>query len=147
MSKLERMTPKEAKEYLLKLDRRAKERQAAYLERKAAAGMRRVNTYVSAETGAALDALMAESGRNVGETIGAALISAARHLDRPTSRPAMSSRKTPPEIEQRILELSNTGMGPQAIANRLNEDGISSPTGGQWERGPIGKIVKRMRVG
>ena len=52
-------------------------------------------------------------------------------------------RMIAPTLEGRILRLRRKGESYEAIAARLNTDGIAAPMGGQWGWTTISRVVKR----
>ena len=57
-------------------------------------------------------------------------------LGRPTTLPQ--------EVEKRILRLRRRGLTFQRIADLLNRDGIARPTGGDWTRGNVLFVYRRL---
>lgn len=46
-------------------------------------------------------------------------------------------------IEKRILDMSQTGLSTQQIADHLNQEGIPTFSGrGQWQRGTISNLIR-----
>ena len=48
-----------------------------------------------------------------------------------------------PAIEAQVLDLRTTGLPFQAIANHLNETGVTTPRGAQWNKAYVSAVVKR----
>jgi DNA invertase Pin-like site-specific DNA recombinase len=52
--------------------------------------------------------------------------------------------KVSAEVEQRVRELRSAGHGALTIANTLNLEGWPTVKGGPWNRGTVGRIIKRL---
>ena len=53
------------------------------------------------------------------------------------------SRLIAPALERRIVRLRAKDLSYEAIADKLNHDGIAAPMGGQWGWTTISRVVKR----
>lgn len=148
------MTPEQAKEHLLKQQKKLRNNQRKYVKRQLEEGRRRVNTYLSPEAGKVLDDEMEQTKRGAADILSEALLLLARHRAMPTT----PSPRTPtlrhvsnPDYNQEatesyIMELHDKGMSQAGIAKQLNEEvWPTQKTDGQWYHKAVGSIIKRRK--
>lgn len=50
----------------------------------------------------------------------------------------------PPQIEAVVRDALATAMAPQRVADRLNDYGLPSLTGGRWHRESVYRLIPRL---
>ena len=154
------MTPEEAQARLIELQEKTRQRQRDYVERKQKDGLKRINTFVSAEAGKILEREQEDTGKTISDILSDALLIMAQHkattqtatlpLTQATQAPPVSSHKPVTGYdregtEKRIAELAAGGEGPAAIARQLDAEGYPTATGKpNWYKGTVSKIIKRI---
>lgn len=154
MTNAKSMTSDQAKAYLIKLQEETKQRQQDYVKRKKQAGLRRINTFISSEAADVLDHHQSLTGRTIGEVLSDALLAYTTPMTKPKQNVMKSVSgdrlKTSPfeggKIETRMRELAQNGMGPTAIADKLNEEGMPTSTGGKWLKGSVHRAMIRYGI-
>ena len=175
MIDFDKMSPEEAKEYLVKQKTLNKQRQRKYLERMQRKGQKRINTFISRNAAEILKSKQAESGRTVGEIISDALSIMAKYdtksydvlsnvLSDKTSKTTANKHKQNTNVVltkhkisddvnkkytatlNKIVELSAQGLGFSEIAEQLEKAGYQTARGKtKWHRTTIRRIVNRLK--
>lgn len=157
------MTPEEAQARLIELQEKTRQRQRDYVERKQKEGLKRINTFVSAEAGKILEREQEDTGRTISDILSDALIMMTQYktMAKTITSPLTKTKQAPPvtphkpvteydreRTEKRIAELAAEGAGPAAIARQLDEEGYPTATGKpNWYKGTVSKIIKRISEG
>lgn len=151
MVRADHLTPEEAKARLVKLQTQIRDRQREFAKRKKAEGFRRINAFISPEAFEIIDRERKRTGDNTGDVL-TTIIEHFDHNnknltdnDKPAKTKSTDQAGDRPAIDI-ITDLSADGMGPTAIANRLNDDGVPTLTGkGRWHKGTVSNILKQIK--
>ncbi len=153
------MSPEQALIFLRNQQKKARDRQRAYVQKQKNSGMRRVNAFISPEAGKILDTQIVKTGKGTADILNDALLMLAQNYSGKTvmnqtkghavaqtvcraANPDYKKEKT----ENYIMQLDASGLSQSAIAAKLNkEKWPTQRTGGKWYHKAVGTIIKRQK--
>ena len=151
------VTAQEAKQILLERRRRARERQAAYMEEMRAKGYKRIAILISGEAYQLLDDAAKNSNSAKSDLLSDIIIKAFtdKNLESVNNvstdiniKSGKSKNISDIDTDALIMQYRKKGLSYQAIADRLTADFIPTATGKpEWSKGTISNIVKRLKKG